>query len=167
MCEYSLCVCLWGAKLWNIYPHWKRKFALDFWLYIIFFIRLGPRLGRQFNDQQAFGCRAMGSIFQVELLAAAASWCTFSNRQIWILEIDQKFLQSFQWSMVSEVIKMSLDDLPEEILLRIGESLLPNNKDFVFFTQTNQRTWKIFSRANSVWRKRLDQEDLVKLVIIF
>jgi len=61
---------------------------------------------------------------------------------------------------------MSLDHLPEEILLTIGEFLLPNNKDFFSFTHTNRRTWNIFSRASYVWRKRLDEEDLVSIKII-
>jgi hypothetical protein len=60
---------------------------------------------------------------------------------------------------------MSLNDLPEEILLLIGELLLPNNKDFVSFTQTNQRTWRVFSGASSLWRMRLDQYDQVLKVL--
>jgi hypothetical protein len=58
---------------------------------------------------------------------------------------------------------MSLDFLPEEILLKIGE-LLSSDLDFVSFTLTNRRTFQIFSTANYQWRQRLDEDDQVSFV---
>jgi hypothetical protein len=55
---------------------------------------------------------------------------------------------------------MSLDALPEELILKIG-NLLSSDRDFSAFTLTNLRTFTIFAGANYIWRKRLDQADLV------
>lgn len=55
------------------------------------------------------------------------------------------------------VTMKSLDDLPGEIILKIGE-LLPD-VDLVSFSHANLRIFKIFSTASLIWKRRLDNDD--------
>ena len=53
--------------------------------------------------------------------------------------------------------KKKIDDLPEEIILKIGE-LLPD-VDLISYSHANLRTFKVFSKASLIWKRRLDPED--------
>ncbi len=53
--------------------------------------------------------------------------------------------------------KKTMDDLPEEIILKIGDLL--SDVDLVSYSHANLRTFKIFSKASLIWKTRLDPED--------
>ena len=55
------------------------------------------------------------------------------------------------------VAMKSLDDLPEEIIMKIG-GLLPD-VDLVSFSHANLRTFKMFSNASLIWKRSLDPDD--------
>ena len=54
--------------------------------------------------------------------------------------------------------KKSLDDLPEEIILKIADNL-SSDFDFVAFSHANLRTFQIISKSSLIWKQRLDPED--------